>query len=122
MELSIVVWSGVIWYGKHRSVKLSKDIRSSDMLLVHSKVCALIYFKKVRLFHLPRIMILVGSLFVMNSPMAAPDLIDLFPMSSGWKPNSDVPPPILQELLRRFKVYLLVIVSVLTSLDDVLQR
>ena len=118
---STIFWSFLILVAEIRSSKWSKLIIESDMLSVHSSVCALMYLRNAKLFHRPSSMILVGCFLVRKSAMAAPERIDLFPISFASNPNSSRPPPILQHHRIILSVNSLVISSVFTSRDAVAQ-
>ena len=102
-----------IFLGMQRSMQWSNDIMTSDMLSVHSSVCALMYSRNAVLFHLPRIMILVGCMSFRNKDIAAAYLTDLLPISDGSKPNVRFPPSLEQVSLIVFNVNSLVIMLVL---------
>ena len=113
--------SFLIIFPEVRSSKWSKLIIDSDMLSIHSSVCALMYLRNAKLFHRPSSMILVGCLLVRKRAMAAPEWINLFPTSFALNPNASCSPPILQHHRIIFSVNSLVISPVFTSQDAVAQ-
>jgi hypothetical protein len=65
---------------------------STDMAFVHSRTWGRMYTKNASDTQRPKIMILAGEWLARKRAMAAPDRIDLLPMSAGRKPNSFLPP------------------------------
>jgi hypothetical protein len=79
---------------------------STDMAFVHSRTWGRMYTRKASDTQRPKIIILAGEWLAKKSDMAAPDRIDLLPMSAGPKPNSSLPPCAAQteRMRRRTKV------------------
>jgi hypothetical protein len=74
------------------SKKESTAIISRLMLFVHSRTWGRMYTRKASDDHRPRIIILAVEMSFMKSAMAAPDRIDLLPISWGSNPKVALPP------------------------------
>ena len=60
-----------------------EQVRLSVMPVLNSRTCFLKYFRKAVESYLPIIIIASGLLLPIYQPIAAPDLIDLFPILEG---------------------------------------
>ena len=73
-------------------------------------------------FHLPNNMIHSAECPCKNKDIAAPVLMDLFPICFGLNPKTSWPPPDLHTSLRSLSVYFWVMRVVLISVPDTVHK
>ena len=69
------------------SKKESTDVISRLMLLVHSSACGRMQARKASDDHLPSVIVFAVEMSLMNRAMAAPERMDLFPISLLIEPE-----------------------------------
>ena len=80
--------------------RMSFRIIRSDMPLLNSRTCRRMYFKKASEDHRPMSIIMYTGVSSMNITIAAADLLEWVPMSSGSNPSLSF--PILPAFSRKF--------------------